>query len=101
MVTVVAGYFMQNPPQGWTPKGWAPTASQASQRSDHDYTLREALGTWQWWALWLLLFNSHRKQLQIQHLERSTKRILPAGFSVMKVWTDPVQTFPVTLAAAG
>jgi hypothetical protein len=33
-------------------------------------------------------------------LERSTKRILPAGFSVMKVWTDPVQTFAVTLAAA-
>ena len=56
IVTVVAGYFMQNPPQGWTPKGWAPTALQASQRSGHDYTLREALGTWQWWALWLLLF---------------------------------------------
>jgi OFA family oxalate/formate antiporter-like MFS transporter len=56
IVTVVAGYFMQNPPPGWTPKGWAPTALQASQRSGHDYTLREALGTWQWWALWLLLF---------------------------------------------
>src|SRR6266852_3817222 len=56
IVTVVAGYFMQNPPSGWTPKGWAPTALQASQRSGHDYTLREALGTWQWWALWLLLF---------------------------------------------
>ena len=56
IVTVVAGYFMQNPPQAWTPKGWAPTALQASQRSGHDSTLREALGTWQWWALWLLLF---------------------------------------------
>jgi OFA family oxalate/formate antiporter-like MFS transporter len=30
--------------------------SQASQRSGHDYTLGEALRTWQWWALWLLLF---------------------------------------------
>src|ERR1700676_873285 len=56
IVTVVAGYFMQNPPQAWTPKGWAPTALQASQRSGHDYTLREVLGAWQWWALWLLLF---------------------------------------------
>jgi MFS transporter, OFA family, oxalate/formate antiporter len=55
-VTVVAGYFMQNPPQGWKPEGWAPTLSQASQRSGHDYTLGEALRTWQWWALWLLLF---------------------------------------------
>jgi OFA family oxalate/formate antiporter-like MFS transporter len=56
IITIVAGYFMQNPPQGWIPKGWEPTASQVSQRSGHDYTLREALGTWQWWALWLLLF---------------------------------------------
>ena len=56
IVTVASGYFMQNPPKGWTPKGWTPTASQASQRSRRDYTLGEALRTWQWWALWLLLF---------------------------------------------
>jgi len=56
IVTVAAGYFMQNPPEGWSPRGWAPTASQVSQRSSRDYTLREALRTWQWWALWLLLF---------------------------------------------
>jgi OFA family oxalate/formate antiporter-like MFS transporter len=56
IVTVAAGYFMQNPPEGWTPKGWAPTASQTSQRSSRDYTLGKALRTWQWWALWLLLF---------------------------------------------
>jgi MFS transporter, OFA family, oxalate/formate antiporter len=56
VVTVAAGYFMQNPPEDWRPQGWAPTASQASQRSSRDYTLGEALRTWQWWALWLLLF---------------------------------------------
>jgi OFA family oxalate/formate antiporter-like MFS transporter len=56
IVTVAAGYFMQNPPEGWTPRGWAPTASQVSQRSSRDYTLGEALRTSQWWALWLLLF---------------------------------------------
>ena len=56
VVTVAAGYFMQNPPPGWKPEGWAPTLSQAAQRSGHDYTLGEALRTWQWWALWLLLF---------------------------------------------
>src|SRR5260370_20918154 len=56
IVTVAAGYFMQNPPEVWTPKGWAPTASQSSQRSSRAYTLGEALATWQWWALWLLLF---------------------------------------------
>jgi OFA family oxalate/formate antiporter-like MFS transporter len=56
VLTVVAGYFMQNPPAGWKPQGWSPTASQTSQRSRRDYTLGEALRTWQWWALWLLLF---------------------------------------------
>jgi MFS transporter, OFA family, oxalate/formate antiporter len=56
IVTVVTGLFMQNPPDGWRPEGWTPTASQSSQRAGHDYTLSEALKTWQWWALWLLLF---------------------------------------------
>jgi MFS transporter, OFA family, oxalate/formate antiporter len=56
VVTVTAGYFMQNPPEGWRPKDWTPTASQTSQRSSRDYTLGEALRSWQWWALWLLLF---------------------------------------------
>jgi OFA family oxalate/formate antiporter-like MFS transporter len=56
IVTVIAGYFMQNPPEGWRPEGWAPTTLQASQLSSRDYTLGEALRTWQWWALWLLLF---------------------------------------------
>jgi len=56
IVTVLSGAFMQNPPDGWKPAGWTPTASQVSQRAKRDYTLGEALGTWQWWALWLLLF---------------------------------------------
>jgi OFA family oxalate/formate antiporter-like MFS transporter len=50
------GYFMQNPPSGWKPAGWVPSATLNSQRATKDYTLGEALGTWQWWALWLLLF---------------------------------------------
>src|SRR6267142_7078223 len=47
---------MQNPPDGWKPEGWSPTASQTSQRATHDYVLGEALKRWQWWALWLILF---------------------------------------------
>lgn len=53
---VLTGYFMQNPPEGWVPKGWAPSAKLAAQRSAKEYTLSGALGTWQWWALWLILF---------------------------------------------
>jgi OFA family oxalate/formate antiporter-like MFS transporter len=56
VVTVISGAFMQNPPDGWKPEGWAPTTLQASQRAGHDFVLSEALKTWQWYALWLLLF---------------------------------------------
>ena len=56
IVTVLAALFMQNPPDGWRPEGWTPTASQISQRAGGDHTLGEALKTWQWYALWLLLF---------------------------------------------
>src|SRR6202051_34251 len=56
IVTMISGSFMQNPPDGWKPQGWSPTASQTSQRAGHDFLLSEALKTWQWYALWLLLF---------------------------------------------
>jgi OFA family oxalate/formate antiporter-like MFS transporter len=56
IVTIIAGSFMQNPPDGWKPEGWSPSAGQTSQRAGHDFNLGEALKTWQWWALWLLLF---------------------------------------------
>jgi len=56
IVTVVTAFFMQNPPEGWRPAGWTPPASQILQRAGGDYTLSGALRTWQWYALWLLLF---------------------------------------------
>src|ERR1700675_3561990 len=56
VVTIISGAFMQNPPDGCKPDGWSPTASQTSQRAGHDFGLSEALKTWQWYALWLLLF---------------------------------------------
>jgi MFS transporter, OFA family, oxalate/formate antiporter len=56
IITVVAALFMQNPPEGWRPAGWTPTPVQVSQRAVQDYTLGQALRTWQWYALWLLLF---------------------------------------------
>jgi len=53
---MAAGYFMQNPPDGWKPAGWVPSTTQTKQRAALDYTLGDALKTWQWWALWALLF---------------------------------------------
>jgi OFA family oxalate/formate antiporter-like MFS transporter len=56
IVTVIGGYFMENPPPDYKPAGWTASTRQTSERAERDYTLHEALGTWQWWALWLLLF---------------------------------------------
>jgi OFA family oxalate/formate antiporter-like MFS transporter len=56
IVVCAAGWFMTNPPAGWQPAGWTPKPLLASQRASKDFRLGEALATWQWWALWLLLF---------------------------------------------
>jgi OFA family oxalate/formate antiporter-like MFS transporter len=56
IVTMATGALMKNPPDGWKPEGWSPSATQSKQRAAKDYNLGEALKTWQWWALWLLLF---------------------------------------------
>jgi MFS transporter, OFA family, oxalate/formate antiporter len=56
IVVVGAAMFLKNPPEGYRPPGWQPSATQAKERSAHDYRLGEALKTWQWYALWALLF---------------------------------------------
>jgi OFA family oxalate/formate antiporter-like MFS transporter len=57
LVAVVgSALFMQNPPAGYRPDGWAPSAAQQQQRATRPYTLEEALRTWQWYGLWTLLF---------------------------------------------
>ena len=55
IVAIASAWFMENPPTGWHPKDWTPTAAQVSQRSDRDYTLGEAISKWQWWALCALM----------------------------------------------
>lgn len=57
LVMVVGGAaVMQNPPAGWKPAGWEPSANKQSQNASRDFTLPEALSTWQWYALWTILF---------------------------------------------
>lgn len=50
-----SAFFMVNPPSDYRPAGWAPPPSE-QLRSAADYTLGEALSTWQWYALWAILF---------------------------------------------
>ena len=54
-VTIPA-LFMKDPPPGFKPAGWQPSAAQTKQRTARDYTLGESLGKWQWYALWAMLF---------------------------------------------
>jgi OFA family oxalate/formate antiporter-like MFS transporter len=56
LAVTAAGWMMQNPPTGYRPSGWTPSAAQTEQRSAKAYSLGEALATPQWYALWALLF---------------------------------------------
>jgi len=56
VLVVAAAQFYANPPQGWRPAGWEPRSAVARAATTYDYTVREALGTWQFWLLWLMLF---------------------------------------------
>jgi OFA family oxalate/formate antiporter-like MFS transporter len=55
VVVFACALFMRNPPEGYAPSGYLAAAPQPG-RSARDFTLRQALGTWQWYALWLTLF---------------------------------------------
>ena len=50
-----AALFMQDPPAGYKPAGWAPPLTTQQQHATA-YTLKSALRSWQWYGLWALLF---------------------------------------------
>jgi MFS transporter, OFA family, oxalate/formate antiporter len=56
IMVVLGASVMRNPPEGWVPKGWQPSAKQQEQIQARNYTLKEALSTWQWYVLWIMLF---------------------------------------------
>src|SRR3989449_4827228 len=51
-----SAFFMKNPPEGYHPPGWQPAPAQQTQSAARDLLLGEALRTWQWYALWAMLF---------------------------------------------
>ena len=56
IMVVGAGLLMKNPPEGWKPEGWEPEEEESGERTGINYELGGALKTWQWYALWALLF---------------------------------------------
>jgi MFS transporter, OFA family, oxalate/formate antiporter len=56
VMVVGASLFMKNPPEDWKPEGWEPDTTERSDRSGVNFELGDALKTWQWFALWAMLF---------------------------------------------
>ncbi len=56
VMVVGSALFMRNPPEGWSPPGWEPDTDEDGGTSHADYDLGGATRTWQWYALWALLF---------------------------------------------
>ena len=56
IVVVIAAQFYANPPQNWRPAGWEPRTAVAKAASTYDFTVSEAMGAWQFYLLFLLLF---------------------------------------------
>jgi MFS transporter, OFA family, oxalate/formate antiporter len=56
ILVVAAAQFYANPPLGWKPEGWVPRSAVAKAASTYDYTVKEAMGHWQFWLLWAMLF---------------------------------------------
>jgi OFA family oxalate/formate antiporter-like MFS transporter len=56
IIVAAMAQFYANPPQGWRPAGWEPRTAVAKAASTYDFTVKEAMGTWQFWLLWMMLF---------------------------------------------
>jgi OFA family oxalate/formate antiporter-like MFS transporter len=56
VLVVAAAQFYANPPAGWTVPGWTATTAVARAASAYNYTVREAMQTWQFWLLMAMLF---------------------------------------------
>jgi OFA family oxalate/formate antiporter-like MFS transporter len=56
IVVVAAAQFYVNPPADWRPAGWVPRTAVAKSASTVDFNVAGALGTWQFYLLFLLLF---------------------------------------------
>ncbi len=56
ILVVASAQFYQNPPAGWTLAGWKPTSAVAKSATKANFTVSEAMRTWQFWLLLAMLF---------------------------------------------
>jgi OFA family oxalate/formate antiporter-like MFS transporter len=56
ILVVAAAQAYANPPEGYKPAGWAPTSAVQKTATTYNFTVSEAMRTWQFWLLWVMLF---------------------------------------------
>ncbi len=56
ILVVITAQWYVNPPQGWRPAGWEPTSAVAKAATKSEFTVAEAMRTWQFYLLWMMLF---------------------------------------------
>ncbi len=55
IIVVAAAQLLVNPPHRWVPEGWQPKTAVARTASTVHYTVKEAIRTWRFWLLCLLI----------------------------------------------
>jgi len=58
VIVLATAQFYSNPPLGWQPAGWRPRTAVSREATARDYTVREAMRSWRFWLLWVMLFLS-------------------------------------------
>ena len=57
LILVVAwAQFYASPPENWRPAGWEPTSAVSKTATKGNFTVSQAIRTWQFWLLWAMLF---------------------------------------------
>ena len=56
VLVILTAQFYANPPEGWRPEGWQPNSAVSKSATKETFTVGEAMRTWQFWLLWMMLF---------------------------------------------
>jgi OFA family oxalate/formate antiporter-like MFS transporter len=56
ILVVATAQFYVNPPEKYRPAGWTPTTAVSKAATTANFTVGEAMRTWQFWLLWAMLF---------------------------------------------
>lgn len=96
VLVTTAAQFFKNPPKGWVPAGFTPTAGKATSAAS-SYTFTEATRRPQWWMLWFMLFLNISAGLGL------LSQLSPMAQDLYRptMVADTAEALTVALAAAG